>query len=126
MKTRCYNPNTVSYQHYGGRGIRICSEWRYSFTNFYNWAISHGWRPGLTIERRNNDGNYEPSNCMFIPAGEQAQNNRRALLRAHQIPIIRERYRLGESQQVLAADFGVADSTISAVVTRMTWKNIIP
>lgn len=77
MKTRCYNPNFMYYCNYGGRGIAICKEWKDDFSNFYKWAISNGYREGLTIDRINNDGNYEPSNCRWITRAEQNRNQRK-------------------------------------------------
>ena len=77
MKERCSNPNCKSYHNYGGRGIDVCNEWKDNFKNFYNWAINNGYRENLTIERINVNGNYEPSNCMWIPKKEQAQNMRK-------------------------------------------------
>lgn len=76
IKTRCYNEKSKSYKDYGGRGITICSEWLNDFMAFYNWALSNGWKRGLTIERKNNDGNYEPSNCIWIAKSEQSRNRR--------------------------------------------------
>lgn len=76
MKTRCYNPKYTSYENYGGRGISICDEWRNNFTAFYNWAMMHGYRKDLTIDRINNDGNYEPSNCRWATYTQQVLNRR--------------------------------------------------
>ena len=81
MKQRCYNPNSHSYKYYGGRGIEICEQWKSNFTEFAEWAYSHGYNKGAkfgecTIERINVNGNYEPSNCCFIPLSEQPKNRR--------------------------------------------------
>lgn len=76
MKTRCYNPKSNSYSGYGGRGITICDEWRSDFETFYAWAIENGYRDDLQIDRKNNDGNYEPSNCKWSNRSEQASNRR--------------------------------------------------
>ena len=77
MKTRCYNKNFVYYRNYGGRGIKICDEWLTNFLLFYNWAINNGYEEGLTIDRINNDGDYEPSNCRWITRAEQNRNQRK-------------------------------------------------
>lgn len=71
-KTRCYNPKCSHWARYGGRGIAMCARWRDSFEAF---AADMGPRlPGYTLERKNNDGNYEPGNCLWAPHAAQARN----------------------------------------------------
>lgn len=79
MKRRCYNENDKNYKYYGGRGITVCDEWRNNFTTFYNWAIENGYTDDLTIDRINNDGNYEPSNCRWVTMAQQNRNKRNVL-----------------------------------------------
>lgn len=76
MKKRCYIKSSKDYIRYGKRGILICSEWKESFENFYNWAINNGYNDNLTIDRIDVNGNYEPSNCRWITMKEQQSNKR--------------------------------------------------
>lgn len=76
MKQRCYNPNRAKYYLYGGKGVTICEEWL-NFKKFMDWSIHNHWHKGLTIDRIDSNGNYEPSNCRWITREE---NGRRARL----------------------------------------------
>lgn len=80
MKQRCYNQKNKQYKDYGGRGISICDIWINDFISFYKWAIKNGWEKGLTIDRIDNDGNYEPNNCRFITREYQNRNTSRVKL----------------------------------------------
>lgn len=74
MKFRCYNPKDTHYKYYGERGISVCDEWRNDFLAFRSWALDHGYKDDLTIDRINNNGNYEPSNCRWVTKTLQAIN----------------------------------------------------
>lgn len=79
MKSRCYDSKRQNYPYYGGRGIRICDEWldkEKGFYNFYYWAYSHGYSDTLQIDRIDNSGNYEPSNCRWVTNSENTYNRR--------------------------------------------------
>ena len=78
MKYRCFGKNCKAYKNYGGRGITVCERWKDSFHNFYS---DMGKRPSnlYSIDRINNDGNYEPSNCRWATRKEQNSNTRRSL-----------------------------------------------
>jgi len=77
MVRRCSNPCDSHYYTYGGRGISVCAEWLNRKT-FCDWLLQNNWRPGLSVERINVNGNYEPSNCCLIPVSEQQSNTTRS------------------------------------------------
>lgn len=83
MKRRCNDPTNKSYKYYGGRGIRVCDEWLKDFQPFYDWAMTNGYKNTLTIDRINNDGNYEPSNCRWVGNVEQCNNRRSNIIINH-------------------------------------------
>lgn len=74
---RCNNDNNPSCKNYKGRGIVLCQEWRDSFEVFHDWALANGYEDHLTIDRRDNDGNYEPDNCRWVTKETQVRNTRR-------------------------------------------------
>lgn len=75
MRERCNSENHKSYKYYGGRGIKVCKEWDVA-KNFIDWALSNGYKEGLTLDRINTDGDYSPNNCRFISNKEQQRNKR--------------------------------------------------
>lgn len=75
MKSRCSNPNVERFENYGKRGISVCDAWQ-DFIPFRDWAIANGYQEGLQIDRIDNDGNYEPSNCRWVSREQQARNKR--------------------------------------------------
>lgn len=78
MHHRCQNPLHRNYDLYGGRGITICSNW-YDYDNFKEWAKSSGYKNNLELDRIDNDGNYEPSNCRWVTRKQQCNNTSRTV-----------------------------------------------
>lgn len=115
MRHRCENKADGSYERYGGRGIKVCDEWKNDFPAFREWAINNGYSEELSIDRIDNDGNYEPSNCRWATVIEQSNNtcqNKRfefdgEMMTAHEIsiktgyplPRLRNRLRYGWTVQ---------------------------
>lgn len=79
MIARCENPKSYAYYRYGGRGIQVCEEWKTSYDAFKKWALNSGYdenaqRGKCTIDRINNNGNYEPYNCRWVDMKTQIHN----------------------------------------------------
>lgn len=121
MKARCYNPNNAKYPRYGGRGITVCDEWLDS-SQFAKWAFENGWRKGLTIDRVNNDGNYEPSNCKWISKSANPRKKSTTKLTYQKAREIYMRAVAGENRKQLAIEFNVSPSTVAVIVNGLTWK----
>ncbi len=77
MKQRCYNPKNSRYANYHDRGITVCDEWRNDFMAFRKWALENGYSENLTLDRKDNDGNYCPENCHWTT--KRVQNNNRTM-----------------------------------------------
>lgn len=99
IKQRCFDKNREGYNLWGGRGITICDEWKDNFNAFHDWAIAAGYKEGLSIDRINVNGNYEPSNCRWATQKEQARNTRKTIYLYYD----GEKYPLGD----LAEKYGI-------------------
>lgn len=114
MLDRCYRPGTKKYKRYGGRGIKVCDEWKYSYENFKKWAYSAGYDPLLdtksqSIDRIDNDGDYSPDNCRWTDAKTQAENRSCTTM----YPYKGKRY----SASGFAKEYGISD--VSFVYRRL-------
>ena len=118
MFTRCYNKNYKLYKDYGGRGITICNKW-HKFENFRDDMLNY-YKDNLSIDRINNDGNYEPNNCRWATRKEQNNNRRMQKLSRQKILEIRDEYkgaRYGIGN-ILAKKYGVTPAVISEIINK--------
>lgn len=76
MRQRCSNPNSKVYSYYGLKGIAVCSDWS-EFSIFREWAFSNGYRPGLSIDRLDSEGDYYPANCEWVTRSENSKRVKR-------------------------------------------------
>ncbi len=83
MNQRCYYSKDKSYKYYGGRGIRVCKEWKTNKLSFYEWAMNNKYKRGLEIDRIDNDGGYYPENCRFVTHKVNNQNRRKRYIVLH-------------------------------------------
>ena len=120
MLSRCQNTKRKDWHHYGGRGISVCASWEKDFMVFLK---DMGTKPeGMTLDRINNDGNYEPSNCRWATREQQSRNNRTNKLDIHKANRIREFLWAGISRLELARFYGVSKSSIDQIVWDKIWK----
>lgn len=121
MKKRCCNKNDKRYHRYGGRGIKICKEWEKP-ENFIAWGLQNGYKKGLSIDRIDNDGNYEPSNCRFITITENRRNSSLAKITEEDAAEIRKIYAKGRIRQVDIADiYGITQQVVSKIINFKLW-----
>lgn len=77
MNKRCNNPNAIDYRWYGGKGVNVCEDWKTEYKKFRDWSLANGYEKGLTIDRINPAGNYEPSNCQWLTQSENTSKMQR-------------------------------------------------
>lgn len=116
IKKRCFNSNVPEYKNYGGRGIKMCDEWKDNFSSFYEWSILHGYNDKLSIDRIDVNGNYDPKNCRWVDDETQRnnkRNNRYALYKGQKMTIAQVARKIGIPSQSLyykkAGQSGIKD-----------------
>ncbi|MCK5607801.1 hypothetical protein KAR91_38315 [Candidatus Pacearchaeota archaeon] len=123
MKRRCSDNKTDYWKNYGGRGISVCESWKNSYAAFSKWAKKNGYNDSLDIDRKDNDGNYEPSNCRFLTHAENSRNSRLAKLNWDTVNQIRELAKTTALTHLeIGKMFGVAGNTIGGIVNNRRWK----
>ena len=127
MRDRCYRITDPSYKRYGGRGIRVSEKWKISFSDFRDWATGNGYEEGLTIDRINNDGNYEAENCRWISKVEQSRNRSDNKLTHRSVGFIKRYLRdTNMTHSDIGRLFGVARVTISGIASGRAWVDVKP
>lgn len=101
IKARCYRVSHPSYKNYGARGIKMHNEWKENFLSFSQWATMNGYKEGLTIDRIDVNGNYEPSNCRWVNRKIQGRNKRNNQL----ITYNGETHCISEWAEILGIDY---------------------
>lgn len=119
MVARCTNPGDVSWSRYGGAGIRVCERWRGDYAAFLEDMGEQP--PGLTIDRINSAGNYEPGNCRWATRLEQGRNRRSVRLNTEAAKVIRHLAARGVCQALLARLHGVSTSSANRAALGHTW-----
>lgn len=108
MMHRCYDIKHHKYPRYGARGIIVCDEWKNDYYSFYNWSINNGFKLGLSIDRINNDGNYEPSNCRWATRKQQMNNTSRNRYLTYN----NETHTMAEWSDILNINYGTINSRL--------------
>lgn len=122
MKARCSNPKNISYKYYGGKGVKVCDEWQNNFQSFYDWSMENGYKAGLTIDRKESDGNYELSNCQWISTKENTQKTSRIKLSMELAQEIRNIYSSGHTtQRELAGVYDISQRNILDIIKNRIW-----
>lgn len=135
MKTRCTNPNQRNWHRYGGRGISVCDEWFASFDVFAAWAMDNGYEPGLTIDREDNDGNYDPWNCRWITrkknisksnAERKARGDGGCVLNSEIASKIKKQINLGRKYAEIASEFSIDRRHVNSIAIGNSWADVEP
>ncbi len=122
MKARCRNIKDKRFDRYGGRGIKVCDRWEYNFDVFYEDMGPRPF-PKAQIDRKDNDGNYEPGNCKWTTQLNNARNKSNIKLTYKKAENIRKLYNTNYvSQRELAVSFGVSHKTIFNVLNNFIWN----
>ena len=118
MLQRCTNPRDLGWTNYGGRGIKVCDEW----LTIEGFVRDMGLRPvGMSLDRIDTDGNYEPGNCRWATVTEQNRNRTYNVVNPEKLAAIRCDLAAGLSQKEAADRHGVSQSTVSRASRGVTW-----
>lgn len=125
MRRRCHSPDDKAYPGWGGRGITVCEDWRNDFAAFAAWSLANGYSDNLEIDRENNDGNYEPSNCRWVSKQVNRQNTRRTKLTPSKLALILVLTEAGKSRKWIGKKVGVGHDAVGEVLRGESWANVV-
>jgi hypothetical protein len=132
---RCYKAKPTDFKNYQGKGIKVCDEWRNNPEAFYNWCLSNGWEEGLSIDRIDSNGNYEPSNCQFISLSNNAKKSHidnpvygerhgKSKLNTSQVIEIKKQLKSGIKGIDISRSLGITYDCVKDIKRNKTWKHI--
>lgn len=122
MRQRCGNKNSAIFEHYGGRGITVCNEWKNDFIAFKNWAVQNGYQDHLQLDRKNNNLGYSPNNCRFVTSAINNRNKRTTKLNNEKVNEIRIIYKDGKHfQYEIAKMYGITQTHVSQIIKMKQW-----
>jgi hypothetical protein len=125
MMERCYNAKLPYYHRYGGRGIKVCNGWKSNYLSFQEFALSHGWKNGLTIDRIDNNGDYEPNNVRFVTLCENSRNRPSTKLTKKDVEnIYFMKYNMDMRNSDIAHEYNVSYSCINSLLSGKSWKDV--
>lgn len=129
MRARCYQVRNPFYARYGGRGITVCEEWRGSdgFMAFFTWAIANGYALGLQLDRRDNNGSYDPLNCQWVTPTANARNKSTVLFTPLDIARIKRQMQEGKIFKDLVLEYPrLTSRTYRSILYAEHWADILP
>lgn len=125
MKQRCNTSTSQSYVDYGGRGISYCMAWE-EYIPFRDWALSHGYKKKLLLDRIDNDGNYEPSNCRWVLSVISAENRRTTKMSIADVAVMKSLYEKGVSVKLIPALYRINATRFRHIRDKVAWKQLDP
>lgn len=125
MNGRCHTPGHRDTLRYGSRGIFVCSDWRHDFAAFYSWSEKNGWKIGLELDRRDNDGPYSPDNCRYVTHIVNMRNSTAAKITMPDALEIRKLYAAGGlTHKSIGKRYDLTSQQISGIVRNKSWEEV--
>ncbi len=124
MKSRCNNPGRKDAKYYYNKGVKVCEEWQSSFISFMEWAMSHGYKDTLVIDRIKGNKGYTPGNCRWVTVAKNNRNKCSTKLTEKKVKEIRSRYKNeGMKQVILAKEYNISTSHLCSILKNKFWKD---